>query len=264
MRSRWHCALILGGVAGYSSSGIYMDLFQKYPPAWLNLTYAPVFIGLYMIMLHTVTNGWLSHKKHPYKNLISRSMMKFQGRQTVNNLLVSTVHRRRLLWYFYAPMMLSGFHENIRPELFDYAFHYPVDQKVPDEKEILALAEEYGLSVTDFCEAPLIHLAFDGMQFSRMKEMLFITNTGSLWMKRAFSQQLPPHDRAGYRGSSGTYCGVTTNDGVNTWEPSSGCTLFTNMVTKDTLSVKFDRYLNLSSWQTACPIWFLTTEITKK
>ena len=30
-------------------------------------------------------------KKNPYKTLISRSMMKFQGRQTVNNLLVSTV-----------------------------------------------------------------------------------------------------------------------------------------------------------------------------
>ena len=44
-----------------------------------------------MIILHTVVHGWGQNKKNPYKTLISRSMMKFQGRQTVNNLLVSTV-----------------------------------------------------------------------------------------------------------------------------------------------------------------------------
>lgn len=239
--------LILGGVAGYSSSGIYMDLFQKYPPAWLNLTYAPVFIGLYMIMLHTVTNGWLSHKKHPYKNLISRSMMKFQGRQTVNNLLVSTVLiAGGCFGIFYAPMMLSGFHENIRARAFDYAFHYPVDQKVPDEKEILALAEEYGLSVTDFCEAPLIHLAFDGMQFFEDEGDAFHYEYRELVDEARFLSESSYRRMTGQdiEVAPGTYCGVTTNDGVNTWEPSSGCTLFTNMVTKDTLSVKFDRYLN--------------------
>ena len=44
-----------------------------------------------MIMLHTVVHGWGSRWKHPYKNIIARSMMKFQGKQTVNSLIVCTV-----------------------------------------------------------------------------------------------------------------------------------------------------------------------------
>lgn len=102
--------LIAGAILGYTAPGIYCNLAGAYyPPAWLNLLYAPVFAGLYLIMLHTVIYGWRSHKKQPYKNLITRSMMKFQGKQTVNNLLVSTVLIAGASFaVFYTPMISVG------------------------------------------------------------------------------------------------------------------------------------------------------------
>ena len=62
-----------------------MKLFSRYPTALINLLYVPVFVGLYMVMLHTVVHGWRSHRKDPYRNIIARSMMKFQGKQTVTD-----------------------------------------------------------------------------------------------------------------------------------------------------------------------------------
>ena len=72
--------LLIGAVAGYNASAVYQHLFSAFPPIWINVLYAPVFVGLYMIILHTVVHGWVQNKKNPYKTLISRSMMKFQGR----------------------------------------------------------------------------------------------------------------------------------------------------------------------------------------
>ena len=51
--------------------------------------YLPALVGMYMILLHTVVNGW--RKRHKYRDIIATSMMKFQGRQTVRNMLVMTL-----------------------------------------------------------------------------------------------------------------------------------------------------------------------------
>ncbi len=60
------------------------------PPSVVDaLFYLPALIGLYILLLHTVVNGWGGKKQ--YRDLISTSMMKFQGRQTVRNMLVMTV-----------------------------------------------------------------------------------------------------------------------------------------------------------------------------
>ena len=83
--------LLTGAVMGFEAPMAWDKWFSSYPPEWVGVFYAPVFAGLYMIMLHTVVHGWKSHKNKPYKNIISRSMMKFQGKQTVNNMLVVTL-----------------------------------------------------------------------------------------------------------------------------------------------------------------------------
>lgn len=68
--------LLAGGFGGYFAPTIYMGIFSAYAPWWINLFYIPVFIGLYMILLHTVVHGWRKRKANPYKGIISRSMMK--------------------------------------------------------------------------------------------------------------------------------------------------------------------------------------------
>lgn len=83
--------ILASAVIGYLSPRVWERLFQSYPPFWLQLLYMPIFAGLYMIMLHTVTHGWKSNRKNPYKNIISRSIMKFQAKQTVNSLIITTL-----------------------------------------------------------------------------------------------------------------------------------------------------------------------------
>lgn len=133
-----------------------MDIFSAYPPAWLNITYAPVFIGLYMIILHTVVHGWGFRKN-------SRSMMKFQGRQTVNNLLVSTVLIAGACFgTFYIPMLGTGQIVDTQNRPFDYAFHFRADQNVPSADDMASLAGKYNLELKDRKMGEYLLLALDG------------------------------------------------------------------------------------------------------
>ena len=42
VRSLGIVLIFVGAVAGYYSGTVYMKLLSAYPPAWLNITYAPV------------------------------------------------------------------------------------------------------------------------------------------------------------------------------------------------------------------------------
>ncbi len=126
--------LLAGAISGYFAPGIYMDQFNAMPPLWTKLFYVPVFIGLYMIMLHTIVHGWIPHKKALYKNVISRSMMKFQGKQTVNSLLVCTVLiAGSAFGIFYLPIMLSGNMTKTSGYPYSYSFAYRSDQDIPGQ-----------------------------------------------------------------------------------------------------------------------------------
>ena len=56
--------LALGGFLGYMSSVFFISILHWYPPEGLTAVfYVPALIGLYMILLHTVVNGWNGKKK---------------------------------------------------------------------------------------------------------------------------------------------------------------------------------------------------------
>lgn len=159
------CLLLLAGVlSGYCVPTIYMNTFNTLPPAWLNILYAPAFVGLYMIMLHTVVHGFISHRHNPYKNIITRSMMKFQGRQTVNNMIVvALLIAGSCFGIFYIPMTAIGAMMTYAAQPYDYFYHYRADQTMPDKAAVEELAGEYGLSLKDWAEFEYISLAFGGM-----------------------------------------------------------------------------------------------------
>lgn len=154
--------LIFAGAAlGYGAPGFWQRVLHAYSPAWLGILYAPVFVGLYMVMLHTVVNGWgtwfgvSNRRKNPYKNIISRSMMKFQGKQTVNNLIIVTLLVAGACFaIFYLPTLTSGAMLAYARRPFDYFYEYPLDQNIPGEETVNALAGEYGLTLKDWetCE----------------------------------------------------------------------------------------------------------------
>lgn len=155
--------LCLGGFLGYIMPSVFIRGLHWYPPeGFTAIFYLPALAGLYMILLHTVVNGW-KRKKHRYKDLIATSMMKFQGRQTVNNMLVmSLLIAGAYFASFYTPMLGTGTMMTYDARPVDYAYHYRADQDLPSEQEVRALADEYGVTITSWVEVPMARLAVDG------------------------------------------------------------------------------------------------------
>lgn len=239
--------LLAGAIVGYSAGGVYMDWFSRYPPFWLNLLYAPVFIGLYMIMLHTVVHGWTSRKRKPYKNIISRSMMKFQGKQTVNNLIVVTVLIAGACFgMFYLPMMATGQFMTIDNRPYDYSYFYRGDQNVPHQNDVESLAAEYGLSTKDWKMSPYSSLAMDGEQE--------IDDAGGAfhYEYRETLTEVRCLSESGYAQLSGqridvkpgTYRAISNDSETSTYFINSNASLLTNMITNQRIKTSFAGYLH--------------------
>ncbi|MCI9121408.1 MAG: FtsX-like permease family protein [Oscillibacter sp.] len=158
--------LALGILMGYLVPAFFVSSLHWYAPGWVDAVfYLPALAGLYMILLHTVVNGW-NGKKKLYKDLIATSQMRFQGRQTVRNMLVMTLLIAGAYFgSFYTPMLGTGsmIGYDIRP--VDYVYNFRADQDIPLEDEVRALAEEHGVTVTDFAAVPMIRLAVDGWNY---------------------------------------------------------------------------------------------------
>ena len=165
---RWYAPLgigllVLGTLLGYLMPSFFIRVLHWYAPEWLSASfYLPALIGLYLILLHTVVNGW-NGKKRLYRDLIATSQMRFQGRQTVRNMLVMTLLIAGAYFAsFYAPMIGAGAILGYDARPMDYAYHFRSDQDIPQEAEVRALAEEYGVTITDCAQVPLLRLAVDG------------------------------------------------------------------------------------------------------
>ena len=155
--------LALGGFLGYMSSSFFVLVLHWYPPEGLTAVfYIPALIGLYMILLHTVVNGW-NGKRKLYRDLIATSQMRFQGRQTVRNMLVMTLLIAAAYFgSFYAPTMGAGAMIGYDTRPVDYVYNFRADQDIPLEEDVREMAEAYGVPITDFAAAPMLRLAVDG------------------------------------------------------------------------------------------------------
>ncbi|WP_180946911.1 FtsX-like permease family protein [Peptostreptococcus faecalis] len=155
--------MIVGAFLGLKVPSIIITELHYYPPEFLTAPlYIPLFIGLYMVMLHTVVNGW-KKSKNKYKNIISNSIMKFEGRQTVRNMLVITLLvAGGYFASFYVPMMNSGISSDTENRTADYSFHYRLDQNMVEKEDIHNLAKKHNVTITDYISQPFAVLAVDG------------------------------------------------------------------------------------------------------
>lgn len=237
--------VLVGAVLGYIAPGIYKDLFSAYPPAWINILYAPVFVGLYMIMLHTVVHGWRSRKKKPYKNLIARSMMKFQGKQTVNNLLVSTVLIAGSVFaIFYIPILSVGSTMEVKSRPYDYFYHYRADQEIPGEEEVAALAAKHGLAIKDYKSAPYLTLAMDGMAEVEDEGNAFHYERVTLFIEGKFISERSFELLTGETISveKGSYMPICNDEETGLYYLNETANVLTNMTTFESLPVSFAGY----------------------
>ena len=77
-------------------------------------------------------------------------MMKFQGKQTVNNMMViALLVAGGAFALFYIPTLQVGQAIQVKATPYDYSFHYPIGQPVPGKKEIADLAKDHDLSIKD-------------------------------------------------------------------------------------------------------------------
>lgn len=235
--------IFLGAFLGYGHNSFFIGLFHWYPPAIFNLLYLPVLIGLYMLLLFVVVRG--GSKKRPYKGIISRNMMKFQGRQTVNNMLVLTVLLAGASFgIFYIPMMATNLLMGVQSWEYDYQFHYRQDQDILNKIDLEELAGEHGITIKDYSDVPLINLAIDGQYYVDDDNNRFHYEYRELLAEADFMSESSYEKITGREISieKGNF-GVIANENTASWTISRDVELLTNVETGENLRVRFQEDL---------------------
>lgn len=241
--------ILMGAFMGYNAESAYQALFSAYGPVWLNLLYLPALAGLYMVMLHAVVHGWFSRKRNPYRNIIARSMMKFQGKQTVNNMLVSAVLIAGAAFAaFYLPTLSASQIIDTGNRPYDYYFHYPEGAEAPGRQETEEMAEAGGVSIEDWTSGDYIILAMDGYAEVEGKNNSFDVEYRELLSSGKFISESSFERMTGIKAhvDRGEYLAICGDEGTGTYYLNSGSEKLTNMTTRGTADVKFKDYLGYS------------------
>ena len=235
--------VIVGGVGGYLMPSFFVRVLHWHAPGAVTfIFYLPALAGMYMLLLHTVVNGW--RRRHKYRDIIAASMMKFQGRQTVRNMLVMTLLIAGAYFAaFYAPMLSasSAFSFDGRP--VDFEYHWRDDQDWPRRSEVEALADEYGVGITAWAEAGAAILGSDGtVSIEHDNGALGATYTveyrevasGATFFSESAWNTLTGQD---VDLAPGECANVLDDDGGSSYISGGDVTLVTNMVTGESLPV---------------------------
>ena len=235
--------VIVGALAGYLMPTFFVTVLHWYPPEGLTAVfYLPALIGMYMILLHTVVNGW--HKRHKYRDIIATSMMKFQGRQTVRNMLVMTLLIAGAYFAsFYAPMLNTSSAYSFSARPVDFEYHWRNDQNWPQREEVESLAAEHDVDITSWTQADAAILAGDGyVQMEQDNGALGTTYTDEYREIASGDTFFSESAWNALTGQSidlvpGTCANVLDDEGGSDYISGGDVTLITNMVTGERLSV---------------------------
>lgn len=235
--------VVTGALAGYLMPGFFVNVLCWYPPSAVSAVfYLPALVGIYMILLHTVVNGWRRGKR--YQNIITTSMMKFQGRQMVRNMLVMTLLIAGAYFAaFYAPMLSSSSAYSFSSRPVDFEYHMRSDQEQISRQEVETLAQEYGVEITSWAQVEAASLGGDGtVSIERNNGVLGVTYTteyreiasgGTFFSESAWNAltgqtvDLAP----------GTCANVLDDEGGGDYLSGGDVTIVTNMVTGESLNV---------------------------
>lgn len=233
----------VGALAGYLMPGFFIKVLQWYPPEGLTAVfYLPALVGMYMMLLHTVVNGW--RRRHKYRDIIATSMMKFQGRQTVRNMLVMTLLIAGAYFAsFYAPMLSTNSAYSFASRPVDYEYHWRADQDWPEQAEVEALAEAYGVDITSWQEVGAATLAGDGyVEIEQDNGALGTTYTVEYREVQGGATFFSESAWNALTGQTidlvpGTCANVLDDEGGSSYLSGGDVTLVTNMVTGESLHV---------------------------
>lgn len=235
--------VVAGALAGYLVPGFFIRVLHWYAPPVLDaVLYLPALVGIYMILLHSVVNGW--HKRHKYRDIIATSMMKFQGRQTVRNMLVMTLLIAGAYFAaFYAPMLSTNSAYGFASRPVDFEYHWRNDQDLPKQNEVESLAEVYGVELTSWAEVGAATLGGDGtVSIEQDNGALGTTYTTEY---RQIASGITVFSESAWNTLTGqdldmlpgTCANVLDDEGGSEYLSGGDVTRITNMVTGQSLSV---------------------------
>lgn len=245
---RWYGLLgivlvVVGALAGYLMPSFFIRVLHWYAPTVVNAVfYLPALIGIYLMLLHTVVNGW--QKRHKYRDIIATSMMKFQGRQTVRNMLVMTLLIAGAYFAaFYAPMLSTNSAYSFESRPVDFEYHWRDDQDLPERAEVVALAEQYSVDITSWEKVDAATLGGDGyVEVEQDNGALGTTYTveyqevasGATFFSESAWNTLTGQN---IDLAPGTCANVLDDEGGGSYLSGGDVTLITNMVTGESLPV---------------------------
>ncbi|OUN36545.1 ABC transporter permease [Faecalibacterium sp. An77] len=235
--------VVTGALAGYLMPGFFVNVLCWYPPSAVSAVfYLPALVGIYMILLHTVVNGWRRGKR--YQNIITTSMMKFQGRQTVRNMLVMTLLIAGAYFAaFYSPMLSSSSAYSFSSRPVDFEYHMRSDQEQIGRQEVETLAQEYSVEITSWAQVEAASLGGDGtVSIERNNGVLGVTYTTEyreIASGGTFFSESAWNALTGQRVdlAPGTCANVLDDEGGGDYLSGGDVTIVTNMVTGESLNV---------------------------
>lgn len=233
----------VGALAGYLMPSFFIRVLRWYPPSVVDAVfYLPALVGMYMMLLHTVVNGW--RKRHKYRDIIATSMMKFQGRQTVRNILVMTLLIAGAYFAaFYAPMLSTNSAYSFASRPVDFEYHWRNDQGLPEQAEVEALAEEYDVDITSWQQVGAATLGGDGYveieQDNGDLGATYTTEYREVASGATFFSESAWNTLTGQRIdlAPGTCANVLDDEGGSDYLSGGDVTVVTNMVTGESLPV---------------------------
>lgn len=157
---------IFGGImGGLIVPYLIVSIWKIKLGAYMYAFYLLAFLGLYRLMVYSIA----VHKRgrNPqkyYKNLISYGMMKFQGVSIVRNMLIVTLLLAGALYavFFSMTNYIQG-SWSAKTEAADFSYRYLGAEKGMSYKDVMTLAEKYGVTIQDYRESELIRLLASGI-----------------------------------------------------------------------------------------------------
>ena len=235
--------LVVGLLLGYAGPQLTANLLKFQMPAIWNAVYLVASVGIYMLFVFFI----VYHKrgKHPqkyYHNLISNSMMKFQGRQTVRNMCILAFLTGAALYAgSYIPDKLVMF-RTMADTPVDFNLIYRQTEQEIQKEDIEVMADEYGVTITDYEEVLLAELQTSGVERDWTDDGKLIEDYYETY---AYGEFISASVYEQYTGTKmevepGTFAQIILPEQTeNFWEKYTDMDLVTNQETGAQLHLKF-------------------------
>lgn len=158
--------IIVGILGGYLLKPIVLKLTGVLPGAWTNGFYVLVVVGVYQVMVYSVSCHERGRNPQKYyNNLLNYGMLKFQGASVVKNMLVIMLLIVAGLYaIYYIPQQMFTAYEQEQAYEDEYSYRYLNDADEVTREQLLELAGKHGVKISDYREGEFIRVVGDGIE----------------------------------------------------------------------------------------------------